>query len=191
MAATIQSRAMLGLKSETDPAWTEVALRDETALLRDHAHLERKAAGHVVTLIGQVPYAAERLLEIVREELDHFELVSALLAKRGKELGTDPGNPYVQRVAKIANKGVLDRILRMGIIEARSYERFSLLAERATGDLQALFAGLKESEAGHHAFFSKLAYEKWPREEVRTRWEALATAEAEIVTNLKWGPRIH
>ena len=35
---------MLGLKSRTDPAWVEVALSDELSLMRDHAHLERKAA---------------------------------------------------------------------------------------------------------------------------------------------------
>jgi len=182
---------MLGLQSHTDPAWAAVALRDETALLRDHAHLERKAAGHVITLIGQVPHAAVELLAVVREELEHFERVCGVLARRGAELGPDPGNPYVQRVARLANTGVLDRILRMGIIEARSYERFSLLAEAAPGDLAELFGGLKDSEAGHHAYFIKLAYERWPRDEVRRRWTTLAEAEAQIVAETPWGPRIH
>jgi tRNA isopentenyl-2-thiomethyl-A-37 hydroxylase MiaE len=79
----------------------------------------------------------------------------------------------------------------MGIIEARSYEHFCLLAEEATGDIRELFHELKESEAGHHAFFIKLAYEHWPREEVKARWDALADAEAAIVKDLEWGPRVH
>ena len=29
------------------------------------------------------------------------------------------------------------------------------------------------------------------RDEVRARWDKLATAEAEIVADLEWGPRIH
>jgi hypothetical protein len=50
---------------------------------------------------------------------------------------------------------------------------------------------LKDSEAGHHAFFIKLAYEHWPRDTVRDHWDRLATAEAGIVANLDWGPRVH
>jgi tRNA isopentenyl-2-thiomethyl-A-37 hydroxylase MiaE len=79
----------------------------------------------------------------------------------------------------------------MGLVEARSYERFTLLAARASGDLHDLFDGLKDSEAGHHALFARIAYERWPRQEVRDRWNALADAEARIVASIEWGPRIH
>jgi tRNA isopentenyl-2-thiomethyl-A-37 hydroxylase MiaE len=79
----------------------------------------------------------------------------------------------------------------MGLIEARSYERFALLADAAEGELGDLFGELKDSEAGHHAFFIKLAYEKWPREEVKERWYALCEQEAEIIGSLPWGARIH
>jgi len=182
---------MLGLASRTDPLWARAALADEVALLRDHAHLERKAAGHMISLMGQLPSGGERLLDLAREELDHFERVCALLAQRGAELGPDPGNPYVQAVAKGSGHTLLDRILRMGIIEARSYEHFTLLAEAATGDVRELFAGLKDSEAGHHAFFVKLAHEHWPRAEVAERWRALAEAEARILAAVEWGPRVH
>ncbi|MGQ0615197.1 MAG: tRNA isopentenyl-2-thiomethyl-A-37 hydroxylase MiaE [Planctomycetaceae bacterium] len=182
---------MLGLKGRTDPAWAVVALRDELALLRDHAHLERKAAGHVVTLIGQVPEAGPELLEVGREELEHFDRVCGLLRARGAELGADGGNPYVRRLARAGEATALDRVLRMGLIEARSYERFCLLAEAAAGDLRALYDGLKESEAGHHALFLRIAYDRWPREAVRERWDRLAKAEAAIVAATTWGPRIH
>jgi tRNA-(ms[2]io[6]A)-hydroxylase len=186
------TNTMLGLKSHTDSAWTKVALSDEIALLRDHAHLERKAAGHMITLMGQVEGAAEALLANAREELDHFARVCELLAARGAEPGKDPGNPYVQAVAQATGKTLLDRVLRMGIIEARSYEHFTLLGDAAPeGDLKRMFLDLKDSEAGHHAFFIKLAYEHWPRDTVRDHWDALATAEAHIVANLEWGPRVH
>ena len=182
---------MLGLQSRTDPAWAAAALGDEIALLRDHAHLERKAAGHMISLMGQLPSGGERLLESAREELEHFETVCGLLARRGAVLGPDPGNPYVQALAKAVGNALLDRVLRMGIIEARSYEHFSLLADAATGDIADLFSSLKESEAGHHALFVKIAHEHWPRDEVRARWDALAQAEATIVADLPWGPRVH
>jgi tRNA 2-(methylsulfanyl)-N6-isopentenyladenosine37 hydroxylase len=182
---------MLGLASRTDPEWAHAALLDELALLRDHAHLERKAAGHMISLMGQLPRGGEALLELAREELDHFARVLRLIENRGAGLGPDPGNPYVQAVAKGSGSTLLDRVLRMGIIEARSYEHFTLLADAAEGDLRELFAGLKDSEAGHHAFFLKLAYDHWPREEVHRRWQALAQAEAAIVAALPWGPRVH
>jgi tRNA-(ms[2]io[6]A)-hydroxylase len=182
---------MLGLKTGTVPEWATAALTDDVALLQDHAHLERKAAGHVITLMGQVPGAGPRLLDVAREELEHFERVCGLLARRGAELGPDPGNPYVQAVARLAGRTLLDRVLRMGLIEARSYEHFCLLAGAATGDVRDLFTGLAESEAGHHAMFIGLAYEHWPRDEVRARWDALTDAEAEILAKIEWGPRVH
>jgi tRNA-(ms[2]io[6]A)-hydroxylase len=182
---------MLGLASSTDPAWARTALSDEIALLRDHAHLERKAAGHVITLMGQLPGAGAALLEVAREELEHHERVCGLLKARGAEPGKDPGNPFVKRLAKATNATLLDRVLRMGLIEARSYERFCLLADAAEGDIRELFFGLKESEAGHHALFLKLAYEHWPRDEVKRRWQELAEAEARIVATTEWGARIH
>lgn len=183
---------MLGLMSRTDPAWVAVALGDELALLRDHAHLERKAAGHVITLMGQVPHAAERLLAVVYEELEHHERVCALIRARGAELGADPGNPYVRAVGRLGGRTPLDRLLRMGLIEARSYEKFSLLAEHAPpGDLRDLFSSLKDSEAGHHALFIRLAHERWPHDEVRERWTTLARAESDLLKSLPPGPRVH
>jgi len=182
---------MLGLSFRTNPEWAETALKDETALLRDHAHLERKAAMQVLTLIGQVPWAAEELMEVVKEEIEHFERVCGVLEGRGEPLGVDHGNPYVRKLSKATSNSLLDKILRMGLIEARSYERFDLLSRHAKGELADLFGGLKDSEAGHHAFFIKVGYDKWPREEVQQRWAELCRAEAEIVESLPWGPRIH
>ncbi len=182
---------VLGLKSSTDPAWAQTALGDEVALLSDHAHLERKAAGHGMSLIGWFPEQAPAILEVVREEMEHFERVYALLAERGEVLGPDGGNPYVRRLMRAGDKTLLSRVLRMGLVEARSFERFSLLADAASGQLAQLYADLRESEAGHHAFFLKLAYGRWPRPEVQACWQALATLEAEIVAGIEWGPRIH
>ncbi len=183
---------MLGLKNQTDPAWAQVALADETSLLRDHAHLERKAAGHVISLMGQVPWAQRRLFEVAAEELEHFDRVLGLLESRNETLGSDPGNPYVQQLVRATGRSLLDRLLRMGLIEARSYEHFCLLGEAAPeGALKNLFNELKDSEAGHHALFVKLAYENWPREMVDERWTTLANAEAEIITTIEWGPRVH
>jgi tRNA-(ms[2]io[6]A)-hydroxylase len=182
---------MLGLTFRTNPDWAATALKDEVALLRDHAHLERKAALQVLTLIGQVPWAVEELLEVAKEELEHFERVCSVLEGRGEPLGPVHGNPYVRLLSKSTSKSLLDRILRMGLIEARSYERFDLLSRHASGELAELFGGLKDSEAGHHAFFIRVGYEKWPRAEVQERWAELCRAEADIVQSLPWGPRIH
>ena len=172
---------MLGLASTTDPAWARSrVVKDETALLRDHAHLERKAAGHVITLMGQVPGAATELLEVAREELEHYERVCALLEQARQVARPRPGQPVRQAPREGDQRDPAgSRVLRMGLIEARSYERFCLLADSASGELGKLFADLKDSEAGHHALFIKLAYERWPRDEVKQRWKELTEAEAE------------
>lgn len=182
---------MLGLRSRTPAGWAERALADEVSLLRDHAHLERKAAGHAITLLGHLPEASEAILRVAREELDHFERVCALLRARGAGPGPDRGNPYVRMLASKGDRSLLDRLLRMSLVEARSYERFCLLAEAAQGDLRTLYGELKESEASHHAFFLKLAHDRWPREEVRSRLDALAEEEARVVAEAPAGSRIH
>ena len=64
--------------------------------------------------------------------------------------------PYVQRLSRVTKNALLDRILRMGLIEARSYERFALLAEHADGELGALFNDLKDVITSYSIHYTKL-----------------------------------
>ncbi|MGH9322931.1 MAG: tRNA isopentenyl-2-thiomethyl-A-37 hydroxylase MiaE, partial [Vicinamibacteria bacterium] len=123
------------LLSETSPRWVEVAISDLDALLLDHAHCEKKAAASALSLIVAYPSLDElvrRMGALAIEELQHFRMVHERLLGRGKSLGGDPGDPYAQKLMSLArpNHGRLtDRLLLLGLIEARSRERLALLAE--------------------------------------------------------------
>ena len=66
---------MLNLASTTPPDWIERALDDFDAVLLDHAHCEKKAAGAAVRLLFRYPehgFLQEPISGLAREELSHF-----------------------------------------------------------------------------------------------------------------------
>jgi tRNA-(ms[2]io[6]A)-hydroxylase len=69
-----------------------------------------------------------------------------------------------------------------GLIEARSCERFSALADHvADEELAAFYRSLFESEARHHSTYVRLACDFMPEDAVRDRLRTLAAAEAAII----------
>ena len=194
---------MLCLKVPTDDSWAAAAMRDVDATLVDHAHCELKAASNALSLVGRHPGDAELaqvLSEVAREEIDHFQRVVALLAARGVAMGPPPVDAYaaaLRRAAGALARGpaltaLVDRLLVAAIIEARSCERFQLLADTARdGDatLHALWRELLASEARHYRTFVDLAVRAagGDRVTVTQRLDQLAEAEGAIVTALARG----
>jgi len=173
-------------------------MSDLDSLLNDHAHCEKKAAASALSLIVAYPDHDElvrRLSALAVEELQHFRLVHERLLARGRSLGGDKGDPYAKKLLSLArpNRGRLtDRLLLLGLIEARSRERLSLLAENLLDlDLARFYQQLSEAEARHADMFRELAAVYDEREAVEARLVVLARAEAEIVANLPLLPRIH
>lgn len=190
---------MLGLKAPTDPAWASVALADLDAVLVDHAHCEMKAASNAMSLAARHPRSSALVLALVdlaREELDHFARVVEKLAERSVPLGTPPVDTYAadlrHRIAvdpgaphEGTRDPLVERLLVASIIEARSAERFSLLLE-AMGpehEMYAFYTELLAAEARHHRVFVDLAIDAANGDEgrVRARLERMAGIEAEIV----------
>ena len=63
-------------KSPNDDAWLRRALEDTDALLRDHAHAERKAAATAMGLVAQyadIPELVSAMTALAIEELTHFQ----------------------------------------------------------------------------------------------------------------------
>ena len=141
---------MLHLQCSTNPEWVHVATQNLDKILIDHAHCEKKAAGFALAMITRYPshtMLVKRLIDLAKEELDHFEFVINELELRGITLPRDKGTKYAQELHKLIAKNEPDRLLDSLIIgsfiEARSCERFSLLAEHTTDPvLQKLYAGL-------------------------------------------------
>ena len=77
---------MLSLQSETSARWLSQIDDHLEELLIDHAHCEKKAAGTAMNLIFayvENEDLCREMVEIVNEELEHFELVLDLLKRRG------------------------------------------------------------------------------------------------------------
>ena len=173
-------------------------MSDLDSLLNDHAHCEKKAAASALSLIVAYPDHDElvrRLGALAVEELQHFRMVHERLLARGRSLGGDKGDPYAKKLLSLArpDRGRLtDRLLLLGLIEARSRERLSLLAENLLDlDLARFYQQLSEAEARHADMFRELAAVYDERDAVEERLLVLARAEARIVESLPLLPRIH
>ena len=106
--------------------------------------------------------------------------------------GRGPGEP--SPLARGGQDELLDRLLVSALIERRSLERFLQLADAPPeGDarIQALFAELGPSEAGHANLFVELAAGRRPRPEVEARLAFWVEREAELISTLSFGVRIH
>jgi tRNA-(ms[2]io[6]A)-hydroxylase len=199
---------MLSLKTETDVAWAEEAIRDLDRVLVDHAHCEMKAASNALSLATRHPASpavVRALTLLAREEIDHFQRVLTFLEERGLSLGSPPVDEYaaaLRREAAAEKRGpqlgaLVDRLLVGALIEARSCERFKLLAgaldragERA---MSAFYTELLAAEARHHRELVDLAVlaaesSGATRNDVLARLEMLAEREAVIVNDLALRP---
>ena len=190
---------MLHLHSSSPERWLGQVDRDLPEILIDHAHCEQKAASTAMDLMfDYVQHEAicESMTEIVREELEHFGMVRALLKQRGIRFrGQKPGT-YGRRLKELVDRQeprrAVDRFLVAALIEARSCERFSLLRDHLRDpELQSFFGGLFESEARHHATYVRLACLFSTEAVVYERLEELAAAEARIIAEGCALPRIH
>jgi tRNA-(ms[2]io[6]A)-hydroxylase len=196
---------MLHLSVPSDDQWVAHALADLDAVLVDHAHCEMKAASNALAMATRHPDdpdVVRALTDVAREEIDHFQRVLARLIDRGIPLGTPPVDPYVAAVRRAqttlgpskvkANAAAVDRLLTCALIEARSCERFALLAlalETRDPELAAFYAELRTSEARHYRVFVDLAVRTSCGDEagVFLRLEGLAAAEGGIVRRLADG----
>jgi tRNA-(ms[2]io[6]A)-hydroxylase len=186
------------LRSETDPRWPRVALAELDRTLADHAHCEKKAAASAVKLLADHPdrpTLVRPLAKLAQEELQHFFAVLNELARRGRTLPPDEGDPYARALNRLVRSGagrLTDRLLVAALIEARSRERLALLGDVLEEPrLRELYQRLAQAEAGHERLFVDLAREHAAREDVDARLGVLAEAEAKIVAELPLLPRIH
>jgi tRNA-(ms[2]io[6]A)-hydroxylase len=191
--------AVLNLASRTDARWAQRVLAELPELLLDHAHCEKKAAGNAVNLIFRYPHHAflhEPLSRLAREELAHFEEVLCLMGERDVAFRAQRPAVYAGRLRKQLRTyepaRLLDTLLCSALIEARSCERFKLLAEHAEdAALRHFYAGLLSAEARHHGVYVELAGALCDADEVAARLRELAAHEAEILATSPALPRMH
>ena len=180
------------LRAATPSQWVDEAVRCWPELLADHANCEKKAASTALALMFAYPEdrpLAARLSKLAREELRHFEQVDRLMQEQGV--------PYLRRKPGRYAAGLrealrthepfrkLDLLLCGALIEARSCERFTLLAGRLPAAVAPLYAQLRQSEARHFELYLRLA-ERHASQAGGIDWRArlgeLAGVEAALVT---------
>jgi tRNA-(ms[2]io[6]A)-hydroxylase len=176
------------LLAPTPPAWVEDAVRHWPQLLVDHANCEKKAASTALALMFAYPEDSALMLalaRLAREELRHFEQVLRAMRTVGVPFARSRPGRYAQslrRALRSADPGrKLDLLLMSALIEARSAERFALLAPRLPPPLARLYADLGAAEARHFALYVGFARSGAPGE-WRPRLAALAAHEAELAT---------
>jgi len=202
MDTTIDVKNILGLQLPTDPRWADIAAIRLEAILTDHAYCEQKAATTCISLIqrySEREKLVKELAPIVTEEWGHFRMVLNELQKRGWKLGKQRKDEYVNKLIVFQRKGgseeerMLDKLLTMALIEARSCERFKRLSEGLNDEyLRNFYRRFMESEAGHYTLFIELAETYIDKETVRLRWQQWLEYEAEVMKDMELrGDRIH
>jgi tRNA-(ms[2]io[6]A)-hydroxylase len=204
---------MLCLTRPTSERWVEVALANLDAVLVDHAHCEMKAASNALSLAvraSQTPGVVAALVALAEEELAHFRRVLGELESRGVPLGPPPPDGYAAELRKTVRahrdasrapsqttEVLVDRLLVAALIEARSCERFRLLAEalkeRGPADLCSLYEELLAAEARHFRTFVDLARKVAHPDDgwIEARLREVARLEGELTSRLEGAPAIH
>ena len=185
------------LLAATPAAWVDEAAGRWPELLVDHANCEKKAASTALALMFAYPEdrpLALALSRLAREELRHFEQVVRAMSTLGVPFSRQRPGRYahlLRSALRSADPGrKLDLLLAGALIEARSAERFALLAPRLREPLARLYADLGESEARHYQLYVGFAQAASPGE-WRARLQTLAAHEAELATTPDRTLRFH
>jgi len=185
------------LLAPTPAAWVRAAAARWRELLVDHANCEKKAASTALALMFAYPEdraLLRALSRLAREELRHFEQVLRAMEGLGVAFVRQRPGRYghqLRRVLRTSDPGrKLDLLLSAALIEARSAERFGLLAPRLPAPLARLYQELGESEARHFELYSGFA-EALGSPDWRARLHELAVHEAQLISTPEAALRFH
>jgi len=189
------------LAAPTPAAWVDAACEGWRELLIDHANCEKKAASSALALIFAYPEdeaLSAALSRLAREELRHFEQVSALMRRLQVSFARQRPGRYAAalRAARRQHEPLrkVDLLLTGALIEARSCERFGLLAPRLPPPLGAFYARLERAEARHFELYLQLAQRACTPDQSppwQVRLASLAAVEAELISSSDAQLRFH
>jgi len=176
------------LHCPTPVAWLEQAPLHKAELLIDHANCEKKAAGTAMSLLYRYvdrPELLDKLAQLAREELLHFEQVVAHL--RSQKIDYQHISPATyagalrQNVATHEPWRLVDTLIVGAVVEARSCERFFCLTTVFDDDLGMFYGRLLASEARHFRDYLALA-EQYAPEPIDERVQQVLAREAQIIS---------
>jgi len=177
------------LACETPAAWLQQAVAQQDQLLIDHANCEKKAAATAMHLMYRYTTKLDllqKMSQLAREELLHFQQVVELMAKREiRYLRLSPARYAGAMRAQIAtggNQQLTDTLIVGAFIEARSCERFAKLAPLLDAELERFYNSLLRSEARHYQDYLELAQLYSPTS-ITKRVAEFAAIEAELISS--------
>lgn len=182
---------------ETPQAWLQTAMQNQSLLLIDHAHCEKKAAASALSLIYRYPHyelLLQKMSRLAREELRHFEKVLALMTKRGIQFHELVGSRYAGMLHKHARTyepdKLIDTLIIGAFIEARSCERFAQIAPLLDSELSDFYHSLLQSEARHFQDYLALA-QSYASYSIDERVKYFAAIEKELILSEDADFRFH
>ena len=187
------------LAAPTPAAWVEAACEHWQELLLDHAACEKKAASSALALIFAYPEFEQQnlaLSRLAREELRHFEQVTRLQRELQVPFRRLRPARYAGSLrALIAPREPqrrIDLLLTAALIEARSCERFELLATRLPPPMGSFYAELEPVESRHAQLYLRWAWQGGASDTALTeRLAAFSAVEAELITSTEDLLRFH
>jgi tRNA-(ms[2]io[6]A)-hydroxylase len=181
----------------TPDAWIEAALADQHTLLIDHANCEKKAAGTALNLMYRYISHTDllnKMSRLAREELRHFEMVLAIMGKRGIEYDHVSPSRYAAGLRKGMRTHeparIVDTMIVGAIIEARSCERFAKIAPHLDVELNGFYISLLRSESRHYKDYLELALD-FSDEPIDHRIAHFLTVDNELISSPDTELRFH
>ncbi|WP_370293422.1 tRNA-(ms[2]io[6]A)-hydroxylase [Thalassolituus sp.] len=175
------------LLCETPEAWIGAALEQQDVLLIDHANCEKKAASTAMNLLYRYidrDDLLKKMSQLAREELLHFEQVVNIMKERGVTYRHISSSRYASGLREHVRKGGMEEltdVLIIGaLIEARSCERFAMLAPHLDDVLAKFYRSLLRSEGRHYQDYLTLA-RQYAGEDIQWRIDELRQAEKELI----------
>jgi tRNA-(ms[2]io[6]A)-hydroxylase len=180
------------LETETPVEWLDAASDRLPEMLLDHANCELKAASTALGFLYRYPdrsKLAQRMSRLAREELRHYEQVRSIMDEMGVPFARLTASRYAgglrDAVRHDEPRKLLDLLLTGALIEARSCERFAVIAPRLPPKLGRFYAGLLASEARHFEDYIAFARSECgvAESEIDARLEVLKDVEAALIAD--------
>lgn len=186
------------LPCETPQAWVQWALQNPEILLVDHANCEKKAASTALNLMYRYVehhQLLKKLSRLAREELRHFEQVIAIMQRRGVEYRQISAARYAaglrSKVRTHEPARLIDTLIVGALIEARSCERFAVLAPHLDDELKEFYLSLLKSESRHFTDYLRLAETLSSKGEVQERTAVFTELEQGLIESVDEEFRFH
>jgi len=188
------------LNTTSSPEWVATVMNDFPSFLQDHADCERKASAMAMSFIAKCPDRLEiipELIEIAREELEHFQQVYEIMESKGIPLKEGMSQDmYVKQLIDLCKTDVdgrfMDRLLVASIVESRGAERFRLIYEALEdSDLKKFYHDLWASEAKHGEVFVRMALQYFDEKKVYKRLDEWNKMEGKVLQSLPLKAALH